>query len=290
MHAILMTSALHLYRTEGFETYWFQSIYHLQHTLTMFNRVLQQSTAIEANPDAVLATSILLIVHMGGTPPSFQPRCNPITFLIKGTHDIIQHTQQRPSRIFRRLYANSGTALPVLECRPALDLVRMVKTMIAARSVALSPSQDSHPISGIDGNSDREKADAHCLRAIKCISDILHAADTSQPFAPGKMIETILQRVYPPYLALVAARHPKALVIAAYYYGALAMSLAHHPPPVVGSGASGGSGGGGFWWLEQMPGFHVRAIAAALGREWEEWMRWPVEAVERAARGRGGGG
>ena len=168
----------------------------------------------------------------------------------------------------------------------------------------LSPSQDGSPASLVDygssppssngpreieqGNDD-ENADKVCLKAVECLSDILYAADTGRPLPPGKIIETILQRASPLYLALVIAQHPKALVILAYYHGALEASLAHHSSPSATGTDAGTRGGekvegGEFWWLEQMPRYNVRAIAVALGPDWARWMRWPMESVGRGKR------
>jgi hypothetical protein len=305
MHAILMTAALHLYRIDGIEEYWVQSIRHLQHTLGMFNRVLQQPTVIETNADAVLATSILLIVHTAGTLPSSEPCPTPLAFLIKGALDVIQHTRRRPSSVFHRLYRKPTPVPSAAECRLVQDLVRMVRTTKVEKDISPSPNQIASPSFPIDNSSrpltgaygdrlkeaDSEKIDAYCLTTIEQISDVLHAADVGHPIAPDKILELALQRSSPHYLVALTARHPKALIIAAHCYGALAISLAHHSAPASpGDPTAARSDRRDFWWLDPLPRFTVLATTKELGSAWDEWMRWPRAAVERLLPGSSAGG
>jgi hypothetical protein len=304
MHAILMTAALHLYRVDGTEKHWLLSIYHQQHTLGMFGRILQQPTVIETNADAVLATSILLIVNMASTQPSAESCCNTLACLVKGAHDVIQLTRRRPSSIFHRLYRRSTPALPAAECWLAQDLVRMVKTTDVEEDISSSPSQSDSPAFSVDESSrsptgaddgkpketDSAKADASCLTTIERISDILHAADAGCPPTPDKILELILQRSCPHFLSLVSARHPKALIIAAHCHGAMAISLAHHSAPAgPGGSTTAREDRRDFWWLELVPRFCVPAMAGVLGRAWEEWMHWPLAALERSLLGSSAG-
>jgi hypothetical protein len=213
------------------------------------------SSSIANNVDAIIGTAFLLIIQ-AYSQPTFQIEPSwEIDSLLphsNGIFQIVRKTREHAlSCIFQSICVPKLLPLVFPTMGPGLDLIFMVRM-----------------------NSSDSVADQKILTAVIESLTIVVEAITSRPnlgnTPPSSLLVYLVQWLSflpPPFVALVNERDPKALIIMAYYYSAVAFLLSKLKH--------------GWWWMRERPVYMVRHISDFLGDQWEVWMRWPVEVLQR---------
>ena len=253
---MLTVSAAHLQHlnTTPCKMYGFQAAHHLQECLSSFRRALSGSTtSIANNIDAIVGTSLLLVVH-GFATPKFGPKRALSDSLLQhsnGIFDIIRRTRRlKTSEAFEKMCTPALLPPVFPTAGPALDLVSMIKS----NSPSTAPSKRTERI---------------YLAVVQSLTLILEAVSNRRKLGntpPDSLLFYLVQwlSLLPQeFVILIDEFDERALVIMSHYYAIVGFILSrlNH----------------GWWWMRTRPVYMVTHIHTLLGPQWDIWMQWPLQ-------------
>ena len=259
LHAVLMTAASHLqrlYPASG-NGYALQSAYHLNLSLRSFRSYLGNYASVSSNLDAIIATCFLFIIYSYNMPvfDTESPILDPLLCHTSGIFNILSSQQSfiLPS-ILQPVC--SPELLPAVfpESGPAFNLILMVMTCISDGTVP-------------DLNEEVYIATIENLTIVLGTVTARARLGNTPPQSLLLYLVKWLSFLPVQFTNLINMHDPRALVIIAHYYAAVTCVLSKSTTE--------------WWWMRQRPTYMIRQITSFLGKEWEIWMQWPNEVVEK---------
>lgn len=268
MHAILALTARHIQHLQGSANEKFSynlnavEIHHHQQTLSTYQIAFRNNT-VRINQDAVLATSLLLCFYSSSSldfhPSASIPVTDSCLTFYPGIRSIVSDAPH---------IAHNGLFRSIVT--PPLFLKHLHPSIgPGARILNLFNTLPSSPSNTANKELYLERLESLTLYM---------STSTMQDLEAGALRELILcflrwQSFCPkPFIALVRAFDPVALIILAHWYAA--------------GGFAHSRAGNFIWWWQYKPAYMVRTISEYLAPQWNSWMEWPTSIVARYGEGK----